>query len=262
MTRLLSTCSIVLALGAAACGELDDETEIKDLRVLAVKSEPAGFLVPLEKPESIMNTQAKLTALVADPKGQMAELAVGGEACPDFIDTITAATGQTTKICPGPAAIAALPAPLQPLLQTEKLPTSATQPTADWPIQYEPTTMFGLSTTQIGAFFNDPLTKPTGIPQIDLATAYNREFSFAAIVNMEFALGGRAASVVKRLVYWPQLTPDQIPADKGSCPYPQIPNQNPLIKNVEFFQVRNAVTGDVEMPTSRWTTTWAPRRRW
>jgi hypothetical protein len=246
--RLRSTGLIALALGAAACGELDNETNVKDLRVLAVMSEPAGFLVPLDDPKSIPITEAKLTALVADPKGQMRELSVSGEACPDFIDTITAATGQTTKVCPGPEAIAALPAPLQPLLQTEQLPESMAPPTPAFPLQYEPTTTFGLSPTQIGAFFNDPTKTPTGIPQIDLATGYNRDFSFDAIVDLRFALGGQVASAVKRLVYWPQLTPEQLPADMGACAYPQVPNQNPKIENVEFFRFRNPVTGDVEMP--------------
>lgn len=246
--RLLACGLSALALGAAACEELDNSTTVRDLRVLAVMSEPAGFLVPLDDPGSIVDTQAKVTALVADPKGNMAELAVSGEACPDFIDTITAASGSTTKICPGPAAIAKLPAPLQPLLQTQSLPSGTAPPTTDFPIQYEPSVMFGLTPAQIGAFFNDPLTNPTGVPTIDLATGFNREFSFSAIVNLDFGLGGQTASVVKRLVYWPQLRQDQLPADLGMCALPQVPNQNPKIKSVDFFARRNEETGDAEVP--------------
>jgi hypothetical protein len=246
--------TLALALSASACGELDNETTVKDLRVLAVKAEPAGFLVPLDDPGSIMNTQAKVTALVADPKGQMAALTVGGEACPDFIDTITAATGQTTKVCPSDASLAAsfpqLPQMVRDLLATQPLPAGTAAPTADWPIQYEPSVMFGLTPTQIGAFFNDPKKTPTGVPTIDVATGYNRDFSFDAIVNLVFGLGGQTTSVVKRLVYWPALRPDQLPADLGECAYPQVPNQNPIVKSVDFFAVRNEVTGDVEEPYS------------
>jgi hypothetical protein len=238
----------LLALGAGACGELDNSTTVKDLRVLAVKSEPAGFLVPLDDPGSIAVTEAQLTALVADPKGNMAEISVSGEACPDFIDTITAASGMTTKICPGPAAIAKLPAPLQPLLQTQPLPSGTAPPTAEFPVQYEPKVTYGLTPTQVGAFFNDPVTNPTGIPTIDLSTGFNREFSFSAIVNLDFGLGTQAASVVKRLVYWPQLLPAQLPADLGMCALPQVPNQNPTIKSVDFYAKRNEETGDTEEP--------------
>jgi hypothetical protein len=238
----------LLALGAGACEELDNSTTVKDLRVLALKAEPAGFLVPLDDPGSIAVTEAQLTALVADPKGNMAEVSVAGEACPDFIDTITAATGMTTKVCPGPAAIAQLPPPLQPLLQTQTLPSGTAPPTTEFPVQYEPKVTFGLSAAQVAAFFNDPAKNPTGIPTIDLATGFNREFSFSAIVNLQFGLGVQTASVVKRLVYWPQLRQDQLPADMGMCAFPQVPNQNPLIKTVDFYAKRNEETGDTEEP--------------
>ena len=38
----------VLALGAGACGELPAESNVVDLRVLGIKSEPAGFLINLD----------------------------------------------------------------------------------------------------------------------------------------------------------------------------------------------------------------------
>ena len=87
-------------LGAGACGDLDNITTVKDLRVLAVKSEPAGFLVPLDDPGSLTNTTATLTALVVDPLRPSDILTLTGEACPDYIDTITAASGQSSKLCP------------------------------------------------------------------------------------------------------------------------------------------------------------------
>ena len=46
--RLAVATVSVLALGAAACGELPNVTTVMDLRVLGVKCEPAGFLVDRE----------------------------------------------------------------------------------------------------------------------------------------------------------------------------------------------------------------------
>jgi hypothetical protein len=195
----------VLALGAASCGDLANVTTVEDLRVLAIMSEPAGFLVPLDDPGSIMNTQATVTALVVDPEGQARTLTVTGEACPDYIDTITAATGMTSKVCPGPDAIAALPEPLRPLLAPMPFPEVEEMPTAASSIQYEPKVTYGLTPTQVAAFFNDPAANPTGIPAIDVSTGFNRNFGFDAIVNLSFALGVQRASAIKRLVYWPEL---------------------------------------------------------
>ena len=64
---LLIAASCGLALGGGGgCGELPDPTAVVDLRVLAVKCEPAGFLVDLDHLEraSQMDYTARVTALV------------------------------------------------------------------------------------------------------------------------------------------------------------------------------------------------------
>ena len=123
--RLTIVAFVALALGAGACGELPAESNVVDLRVLGIKSEPAGFLINLDDLGSLTDADltAQLTALVVDPSGEGMELqltsAVG---CPDYIDTITSASMQMSasgaKICPPPSATSAIPPPIGPLLTT------------------------------------------------------------------------------------------------------------------------------------------------
>src|SRR4029079_11369728 len=145
-----------------------------DLRVLAAKVEPAGYIVPLDNPRALGDTNATITALVVDPKGEGAIVTVTGEACPDFIDTITAASGMTTKLCPGKDVTDRLPEMDRPLIETEALPPGASPPVMGSTIQYEPTAMFGLSADQLDEFFKDPVMHPSGNKTIDIARAYNR----------------------------------------------------------------------------------------
>jgi hypothetical protein len=237
--RALATLA-ALALGAPACGELDDVTTIKDLRVLAVQAEPPGFLVPLDSPASIPATEATFTALVVDPKGNAAILGVSAEACPDYIDTITAATGKSTKLCPGPDVTNRLPPPLDTALATKTLiADTAPMPSA---IEYNPTVKYGLTAAQVDLFF---AKMPTGVPTIDMSVAYNRDFSTDAIVTFDFTLGAEKASALKRVVYWPELTPDLLVApalvakpDGPKCPTQQVANQNPKLTRIDLFRHR------------------------
>ena len=48
--KFLLRAIIVMAVGAGACGELPAESNVVDLRVLGIKSEPAGFLIDLNDP--------------------------------------------------------------------------------------------------------------------------------------------------------------------------------------------------------------------
>ena len=108
--RLAAATVSVLALAAAACGELPDPSNIVDLRVLAVKCEPAGFLVNLDNPGMATDAEleATLTALVVDPTGG-GQLHVSAVGCPDYIDTITSATLQGSKLCPPASVVSQLP---------------------------------------------------------------------------------------------------------------------------------------------------------
>jgi hypothetical protein len=237
--RALATL-VALTLGAPACGDLDNITTIKDLRVLAVQAEPPGFLVPLDDPASIPATEATLTALVVDPKGNAAPLGVTAEACPDYIDTITAATGKSSKLCPGPDVTDRLPPPLDTALATKAL--IADSPPMPSTIEYNPTVKFGLTAAQVGMFF---AKMPTGVPAIDMSVAYNRDFSTDAIVTFDFTLGAEKASAIKRVVYWPQLTPDLLVApalvakpDGPKCPSQLVANQNPKLARIDLFRHR------------------------
>jgi hypothetical protein len=102
---------VVLALGAAACGDLDDVTTVKDLRVLGVRCEPAGFLVDLANPGGASDAEltAQLTALIADPRAPGGTVEVSAVGCPDYIDAITSATLQGSKLCPAPGTAVPVP---------------------------------------------------------------------------------------------------------------------------------------------------------
>jgi hypothetical protein len=223
-----------LALGAGACGDLDNVTTVHDLRVLAVKAEPAGFLVPLDDPSSLSMTTATLTALVVDPQKPSDIVTFSGQACPDFIDTITAASGQMSKVCPSRAVTDKLPPPLDTALATTDLPPGDATPIDMSTIEYDPKLVFGLTSDQLGLFFSPT---PTGVPSLDQSIQYNRDFSVDAIVNLTFTLGDETASVLKRVVYWPLLPPDLVP-DGTACSGTQVANKNPDLQGIGFFRHR------------------------
>ena len=224
----------VAALGLGACGDLDNITTVHDLRVLAVRSDPAGFLVPLDDPSSLTDTTATLTALVVDPQRPSDILTLSGEACPDYIDTVTAASGQSSKLCPSRATTDMLPPPLDTALATTELPGGTAAPINTSTIEYNPKVTFGLTPAQLGLFFSPT---PSGNPTIDQAIQYNRDFSFDALVNLTFNIGNESASALKRVVYWPLLPPDLVPPDTA-CSGVQVPNTNPDLQNIGFFRRR------------------------
>jgi hypothetical protein len=217
-----------------ACGNLDNVTDVHDLRVLAARSDPAGFLVPLDDPSSITATTATITALVVDPLEPSNILTISGEACPDYIDTVTTASGQSSKLCPTPDVTNMLPPPLNQALATTDLPPSTATPVAPSTIEYDPTIMYGLTPEQLGLFFSPT---STGNAAIDHAVQYNRDFGIDALVNLNFMLGTETASVLKRVVYWPLLPPDLVPPNTN-CSGPQIPNMNPILQEPGFFRQR------------------------
>lgn len=232
-----------MALCASACGDLDNVTTVKDLRVLAVKTEPAGFLVPLDDPSSLKNTTATVTALVVDPLQPNGTMIVTGQSCPDFIDTITAASGKTSKLCPGPDVTDKFPAPLDTVLRTTEPMTGSAMAVASTPVQYEPQTTFGLTPEQVSLFFTKA---KTGVQEIDQSIDYNRDFGTDAIVNLSFSLGNESAAAIKRIVYWPLLAPEDLtPAPNPdpsqpspTCPTSQTVNQNPDLDGIDLFQHR------------------------
>ena len=219
-------------LGAGACAELPDPTAVVDLRVLAIKSEPAGFLVNLDNPGSASQADltAQLTALVVDPLGNGQEMAVSAVGCPDYIDTITSATQQGTKLCPPASATSQIPEPIGSALATEPAPGPPTaNPIVAGGYEYNPMVSFGLTPEQIGAFFSPT---PFGVPALDQSIAYNRDFGLPAVVNMTFDLAGEHAVAIKNVVYWPRLDAAQQP------------NKNPTLDGIKLFTDRDPVTGD------------------
>lgn len=217
MKLAIATVSL-LALGAAACGDLPNVTTAKDLRVLGVKCDPAGFLVDLMNPGKGMDSdwEAQITALVVNPLGQGQEIQITAAAgCPDYIDTITSATLQGTKLCPPESATSQIPEPIGHLLKTTPIVTPdmplSFPPVSTSPIQYEPTLRFGLHAEQVKAFFT-----PQGIPALDASIKNNQDFGIPAIVNLTFTLGNERVEAIKNVVYWPLLMDGQVA------------NQNPI----------------------------------
>jgi hypothetical protein len=229
----------ICALGAAACGELPDVTTLKDLRVLAVKCEPAGFLVDLENPGAPM-PEATLTALVIDPTSGGEKIAVTAVGCPDYIDTITSATLQGTKLCPPESATSQIPDPIGMALRTTTI-VPADMPQMDSPvpfsnnIEYQPAISFGLKPEQLREFFR---SMPTGVPLLDQSIDYNRQFGLPAIVNLNFDLNGQHAEAIKRVVYWPRI--EQL---DPSVP-PQEANKNPTLDGIRLYRGRDEATGN------------------
>lgn len=239
--------TLALALLALpACGNLDDVTTVKDLRVLAVRSEPAGFLVPLDAPDSVapQDAQATLTALVVDPQGQGRTLTFTGQACPDYLSTLQPLDGEASRVCPDPATTAALPPPFDSALAATPL-ASAAMPAQAAPatgIEYHPQVSFGLTPAQLGLFFSPAAS---GDASVDAALAYDRDFGMDAIVDLTFQLGSERARVLKRVVYWPLLPADEVPA---SFTIPQLPNQNPRLLDLQLFRHRDTASGMPQDP--------------
>jgi hypothetical protein len=247
-SALAGLVAATLALGA--CGNLDNVTTVHDLRVLAVRSDPAGFLVPLDDPSSLTQTTATLTALVVDPQQPSSILTFSGEACPDYIDTVTAASGKSSKLCPDRALTdqlanqlaAPLPDPLNTevamelgkVLATTELPPGTAAPINTSTIEYNPKVTFGLDAQKLGLFFS-PMS--FGDPAIDQAIQDNRDFGIDALVNLTFDLGTESASALKRVVYWPLLPPDLVPPNTA-CSGVQEPNKNPDLQNIGLFRHR------------------------
>jgi hypothetical protein len=219
------------AVGLSGCGELDNVTTVKDLRVLAVKSEPAGFLINLDDPGSAAaaDLTATVTALVVDPKGNGETLTFSAAGCPDYVDTITSASTRGSKLCPSADVTSQIPPPIGPALSTTVVfPPDMPGSAAAVGIEYAPSIMFGLTPQQVALFFSP---QQTGNPALDQSLQYNRDFGLDAVVNLTFNLGAETASAIKRVVYWPRLAPDQAP------------NTNPTIKELQLFARRNADTG-------------------
>lgn len=235
----LSAVAGLLATALPACGDLDDVTTVKDLRVLAIRAEPAGFLVDVDNPGTGMNPdwQATLTALVVDPTGVGQTVEMKALGCPDYLDTITAATGTATRTCPSTPPD--VPEPLKANL-TSREPVGSPAVVAPTPADgftYLPPVQFGLTTDQLGYFFQPP---NTGVPIIDNALTNNRTFGLDAITSFTFTRGTQSVEVIKRVVYWPRLDPSLYPG--------QTPNKNPEIPGITFFGARNDTTGDPELP--------------
>jgi hypothetical protein len=233
-----------LALGGAGCGELPDVTTVKDLRVLAVKCEPAGFLVNLDDPGGTKpggatqaDYTAQITALVADPLAPGGTLAISAVACPDILDTITAATGKATKTCsPPPTTPPAAGTPEFYLSTTTIVPSDmplSVPPTPGMDYVWQPTLSYGLRTDQVGAFF----TLTGADATLDKAIQYNRDFGVSAIVNAAFDINNEHALAIKNVVYWPRLDPNQQP------------NTNPTLAGILLYQHRDKDTGD---PVDPW----------
>jgi hypothetical protein len=233
--RATTVACLVAGAIVAGCGNLDNVTTVKDLRVLAVKSEPAGFLVPPDDVKSLTTTEATVTALVVDPLGVSSTLTFSAVACPDYIDTITAASGKGSKLCPGPEVTNALPKPLDTLLATTTpVPMAMITPIAGSTIEYNAEAKFDITTDKLEQFFGS--TNPVFAQSVQ----YNRDFGMDAIVGFTFTMGGETATAIKRVVYWPELPPSAVktPADGKDCPSAQVANQNPKLTSVDLYKRR------------------------
>ena len=153
--------------------------------MLAVKASRPGSSSTSTTPawSPAPDLQATLTALVVDPKGNGQEMTFSAAGCPDYIDTITAATGQGSKLCPPPRAVASSrPHRVRrwrrpPSPRRRRRSPVARRP----PIEYRPVAVFGLTPEQLAALLL------AGRPASRRSTrriAHNRDFGLDAIVNL------------------------------------------------------------------------------
>jgi hypothetical protein len=260
--KILLTSIAVMALGAGACGELPAESNVVDLRVLGIKSEPAGFLINLDDLGSLTDADltAQLTALVVDPSGRGMELQLThASVCPDYIDTITSASMQMSasgaKICPPPSATSNIPEPIGPALMTDEFVSPGMpqpfQPDDAQMIQWEPVVSNGLRADQIQTFFMPP--SPDLPEALNSSLRLNRAFGTPGIFNLTFDVNGETVTAIKNLVYWPQLNYPGEQANKN----PTLGDPNdPTVPQIRFYSHRDETTGnpdqmlrDDEMPT-------------
>lgn len=249
----------VLALGAGACGELPAESNVVDLRVLAVKYDPPGFLVDPDHPEmgTDADWKATITALVVDPSGAGMELQVtNAVGCPDYIDVITAASqqAQATKLCPPADATSNLPPDVASLLMTQPIAPpepNPVPPTGDGDFQWTPSVSFGLTHDQIAAFFaKDTSMDPAAVAK---SIELNRQFGLAAIVNLGFAVNGQSVEAIKRVVYWPRLGYDGEHVNTN----PTLGDPaDPTVPQIHFYKHRDETTGNPDQP---WPDDMTPR---
>ncbi|MFL5307544.1 MAG: hypothetical protein ACJ8F1_20160 [Polyangia bacterium] len=237
----------VATVAAIGCGNLDDVTTVKDLRVLAIQAQPPGFLVDVSDPGSGADAdwQATVTALIVDPTGLNQTVQVTSAlGCPDYLDAITAATGTATRVCSSNPVDVPDPTLQATLASTPLVPPSgqSVDPTPDGGFTFLPTFQYGLSTNQLALLFAAP---NTGNAQIDAVLANNRTFGLDAITSFAFSRGDQTVQAIKRIVYWPKLDPAVYPG--------QTPNQNPAISDVAFFASRNSATGQPEDPLAAGT---------
>jgi hypothetical protein len=240
--RATAAACLVAGVLVTGCGNLDNVTTVKDLRVLAVKSEPAGFLVPPDDVKSLTTTEATVTALVVDPLGVSSTLTFSAVACPDYIDTITGASGKGSKLCPGPEVTNALPKPLDTLLATTTpVPMAMITPIDGSTIEYNAEAKYDITVDKLEQFFGS--TNPVFAQSVQ----YNRDFGMDAIVGFTFSLGAEQATAIKRVVYWPllpasatatirQKKPDDPPG--LDCPDAQVANQNPKLTSLDLYKHR------------------------
>ena len=176
-------------VSAIGCGNLDDVTTVKDLRVLAIQAQPPGFLVDVSDPGTgaDADSQATVTALVVDPTGlnQNGAGHTNALGCPDYLDAITAATGTATRVC-SPTPVDVPDPTLQATLASTPLVPPSGQSVAATPdggFTFLPTFQYGLSTNQLALLFAAP---NTGNAQVDTVLANNRTFGLDAITASRF----------------------------------------------------------------------------
>lgn len=210
-TATIAIGTAALALFSAACDPgFDDESEVKDLRVLAVEADPPEFLFDVQ--EIIMAgtiptpPPSRLRPLVVNPLGH--PLLVSALACPN--DPAEAVTGGAGPGGPrGTVSRGAIcnPGTSDVLLQEQPLPDDGIA------VDFVPSTALLRR-----AWDSDPYTKVFGGPVLGLP------------IDVEWTVrsadGSEALEVVKRVLYDPKLTPDQVP------------NKNPQITGLQTWTVR------------------------
>jgi len=211
--RQLMTAAVLAACAAlgGGCSSFQDESTLIDLRILAIKADPAEIYVdPSKLATQTAPFESTFTALVVDPKGNGRAISYDVLACPRDIDTVTAATGHNGVICahnvPGQT-------PSSYEVISPDTPSLTTDPGPEHDISFD----FSVPPSLLEVAFG-----------VDPYAAMG--FQLPVVVQMELAAGSESIVTTKRMIFSQQL-PDR-PA--------QAPNQNPTIMTMTIYPARDA----------------------
>jgi len=209
---------VVLLLLAAGCTEFDHPSTVKDLRILAIAAQPSEVI--LEEGGAVQ--PIALTALVVDPAARPLGFTVRACANDPRAPTAPGAGSESSGNYPAGGARSTVGSARCPA----DGPTSWTPPGTVTPGPNGFTFTLSLTAEQLGAAFQSDvflglMGKPHG----------GFDLGLPITVELDVTAGDARATAIKRVIFWPRKLRDD-----------QLPNQNPVITQVDTYLDRDPTT--------------------